>query len=511
MYVLKQEFHPGNEVRQILYAASTSRRDGSERKDYSPENDKSAEVDSCCVGSDEAPPAERQSSSVSPLLDSCSYFGESPKRRQRRHYGISLEGKRKVQRAVAVMDELYSPEQLLFLTGTVPGGGREVELAIASEAPFIVHRLKDWLNYYSGCPHEVWVWELQKRGMPHLHMVTAISDAQRRQQVIERFHSEWCSILEAVCERTGVDVFRQGFGKRLRHQHRYVQADVAPVRKSVARYMSKYLSKDVSHKRQCPIPRWYGVSRPLSAEVKSRTYVVETAYSDYKTASQKFSEIAEDIKGLSALHYAYGHKVGIGATAVFYPYGPSVYNLILQEYVMACVYDRLPELVRHQLRSSLCMTLMMEYQENLKRYAVGRELSERTKSAFDSLPANEESVLRSGTRAIRNWRKRLLLITAEITPQKVQSGMSLYSFDRHCRILRAMWDVEEDMLDYNRPMLQSINAHSMRLKSRMSERVIFTGVGSLDKAECLAQVQDVLEQLQLEIPFEKYPTGDYRP
>lgn len=511
MYTLKQEFHPGNEIRQILYSSRLKKVESDDGRNF--HQPESNEPDASLGGLSEAEPSPGMDDfpTSGPLLDSSSKFGESSKRRTRRSFGLTLNGRRKVQRAVAVLDELYDPEQLLFLTGTVPGGGREVELAVAENAPFIVHRLKDWLNFYSGCPHEVWVWELQKRGMPHLHLVTAIADERRRQQVIERFHAEWCRILEEVCNRSGVDVFRQGFGARLRHAHRYVQAQAAVVKKSVARYMSKYLSKDSSQKRQCPILRWFGVSRPLNAEVKNRTYVSETVFASYKEAHREFGGLAEDIKGLSHLFFEYEHKVGFGRTLVAYPLSSVHYDLCLGEFSMSIQFDNLPPRIQAQFKNSTAVVEMFWFQGVLKQVASLHNLPKEVNLTIGRLPLHVSQVCTGKNQDFRQWRKRLLTVASAVGVNKVSNYLSATNFSRYCNILRALWNVEEELLDFRSKGFATVQVHSTAIERVRRDRPMPEGDAVLIREDLIEEISPVYEQLSFEIPFDRKPNGQFAP
>ena len=508
MYIVKQEFHPGNEIRQVLYRVREPAIATADEPIISSSEEEADSGILPCGCLDESSQAEAEKP-VFPLLDGSFKFGESSKPKRRRHFGITLNGKRKVERACGALDEMYKPDELVFLTGTIPGGGREVEMAIAEQAPFIVHRLKDWLSYYTGCPHEVWVWELQKRGMPHLHLVTACPDSEKRELLMCRFHREWCAILDEVCARSGVDVYRQGFGLRLRHQHKYVQAQAAQVKKSVARYMSKYLAKDTSHKRQCPILRWFGVSRPLNAAVRDRTMVVETAFRSYKEAQAIFRNFADDISPLCKVVFEYAHRVGDGVSLVAYPAGSALNRVIKENFPMSVSFEFLPQESRSILISSPAIRNMFEMQETLVSFSKFYTLSEAAKVAMRALPPDPETVLRQRTQGFRNWRKRLLIIAAEITPQRLSHHLSVYGFERYCCVLRALWDVEEEVMDHRAIAWQTVSIHSSAILRRIGERESLRRKSSDVVQENLVMANEVIEQLWLELPFYRKANGQF--
>lgn len=494
MYLIRQEFHPGGEIRHVLFQVPSPKKFSFEE----------GNIDGCESSNTSSqvghqPSVDEKSSPVSAshILDNRSKFRESPKPARRRSFGISLLGKRKIVRAGAVMDELLPRGSLLFLTGTIPGGGRQVELAVAEQAPFLIDRLKSWLSYYRIDSFDCYVWELQKRGMPHLHFVCGISDESKRVIVLERFHDEWCRLLEQASIRSGVDLFRQGFGAGLRHAWRYVQANAQIVEKSVSRYLSKYLAKDCSHKRQCPIPRWWGVSRPLNQEIARRTTTVEMVFESLHAASARFSELTGDIERLCDVIYEYRHKVGLGRTSVGFA-GSGIFNYIKEMYSMSIEFNSLPEYSQRVLLESAAVRGMVFMGAIYSRWVRCLSVTDQCRQSLKLLNNYPLAALTGNPADFKRWRKILLSISGEITPMKLKKYCPPIEWEYLCQMLVALWRIEESENVDRGSGYSSVDRHS-----KVIENVLRTyslaGLGDGLEEQLEADVIDVVEDIQLEL------------
>lgn len=220
------------------------------------------------------------------------------------------------------MEHESSPEQCLFLTGTLPGSTEDSFRALAEWASYIVHRLKAWIANYAPAKLDFYCWEYQKRGALHLHYCVLVPDPAARSFIVDSFHSWWVETLHRIGERTNVDMFRKNANKTHIGDTSKVRAVAEVCRKSPARYLAKYLSKSSSPKRGsarafCPA-RWWGTSRPLKALADKLTEVVEVIESNYHAVSQKWEKVREQVDSSESVTYSYSHKFGLGHTVVSY-------------------------------------------------------------------------------------------------------------------------------------------------------------------------------------------------
>lgn len=218
---------------------------------------------------------------VPPLLDYSSELETARRVRLSGHGELATrvtkfgnEAKRSIQRCARALDGVVeNPQDILFLTGTLPGSGQEQFLAIAQWSSWMVHGLKAWVA--KRCPQKMdfYCWELQKRGALHLHYAVHCPDEAASEYILAEFKNEWCRLLDAVSEKTGVDMYLnavRGFSHKANKEN--VQAKAERVIKGVGNYLGKYLSKSTqgTSRRGVFAPcRWWGVSRPLRALEKS--------------------------------------------------------------------------------------------------------------------------------------------------------------------------------------------------------------------------------------------------
>lgn len=232
--------------------------------------------------------------------------------------------KRTLLRVGGAIDKFDStPENGVFLTGTLPGSTHAAKKAIADWSGYIVHRLKAWIAKYVPEKMDFYVWERQKRGALHLHYYLYVPDPVVRRRLIDGFKAQWIRLLEAVSSKSGVDLFRKTETYTHRGKPESIQAYAQEVKKSVAAYLAKYCSKDASkstnERTSSYYPsRWWGASRPLLALLRSYTREVEICFSSYAKARSKYEEIASSLEQFSIKGYRYGDRVGFGLNHVFY-------------------------------------------------------------------------------------------------------------------------------------------------------------------------------------------------
>lgn len=150
----------------------------------------------------------------------------------------------------------YGAQNCWFVTLTLPSDNPDSYEALARWSSFAVNRFSQWLrdNFKDVDIARAGVWEYQKRGAPHYHMLLG-SDCMDAMDIGKFRHDlavAWMSILESIEELTGAPMFeskgrnrgKEGLldydkiGKRF--------CNVQVVEKSVTAYLSKYLS-DSNH------------------------------------------------------------------------------------------------------------------------------------------------------------------------------------------------------------------------------------------------------------------------
>jgi hypothetical protein len=208
------------------------------------------------------------------------------------------------------------PAEVLFLTGTLPGGTDDAKLAIARYSSWIVKALKTWLSEFVPDAWSLYVWELQKRGALHIHYAVWVPNEAARLHILEAFHGWWYRRMGLLSEVSGTDVFawRNGRGSWADRPD-VVQADAQVCEKCPASYIAKYASKGAwrvkvkSHDGDLgpawPV-QWWGVSRPLQAKCRELSFV--SVVTD--ASRRKVEDIKERLELLLDANYERPHERG---------------------------------------------------------------------------------------------------------------------------------------------------------------------------------------------------------
>ena len=203
--------------------------------------------------------------------------------------------KNSIRWGAAAIEKQFGTNRCVFLTGTLPGSTVEAMFIFAAYSSWFVDRLNKWLlkNYpINGKSYRVSAWELQERGALHLHALVAAPDGMS-DDLIKAFQVYWIKLLEYLSDCTGVDLFARGVGGSWRGQYEVVKKikgkrkpmkDImcygAVVLKTVAGYLSKYLSKGTGDFRFCKSPeyypaRWWSASRAVKDLVAEQTIKID--------------------------------------------------------------------------------------------------------------------------------------------------------------------------------------------------------------------------------------------
>ncbi len=239
---------------------------------------------------------------------------------------FGLNAKRAISRACGVFDrDRIPPSEMVFLTGTIPGSTREAFDAMACWSSWVVKAVKTWISDAGiTSAYSLYVWEYQKRGALHIHYCLHVPDDERRQWVLSNWKAKWSNVLDAVSEKSGVDMWSRGNGRTWAANKSVLQADAQVVRNSVGGYLSKYLSKNAvapspgrtgTTPNLCPV-RWWGVSRPLMKRFRELTeeiIVEDISFGSYRYVWEK---VCEHFRGFADGYHEYRDKIGIAQVVV---------------------------------------------------------------------------------------------------------------------------------------------------------------------------------------------------
>lgn len=211
--------------------------------------------------------------------------GSDGGRARRGTKGISRRGRQQVRSACAVIEQETPKRLLSFLTLTIPFETPEELREAARHWPRAINLFQKRVRYRlekAGYPLQgVWVNELQKRGALHSHMAF-----QGRRDC----HSTWLFTpkeLTAAWEGCWVTVL----GDKCRRYNWGASTNVQRVKKSLVRYLGKYMSKgqgDIKDEGLCP-SSWWGCTDILRKKVEECTFrhVFNSCHLDWRGVTEK--------------------------------------------------------------------------------------------------------------------------------------------------------------------------------------------------------------------------------
>ena len=169
----------------------------------------------------------------------------------------------------------------------------------------------------------MYTWEWQKRGALHLHYVVHCPDEQVGQYIQTHLKEQWIRILDAISKESGIDMYRKNNGFSWALNKEVVKVDCQRCEKSIAAYLSKYISKATDNGKRmpknafCP-SRWYGVSRPLLQLLREQTTKVTLSCLRDRDGWMTYQNCLSVLQSFAIKCYEYRHVVGDGKTAVGY-------------------------------------------------------------------------------------------------------------------------------------------------------------------------------------------------
>lgn len=168
------------------------------------------------------------------------------------------------------------------VTLTIPGHSDSAFRSVARWSGYLVNRLLQAVRRHPTHIEWFYVWELQARGALHIHLAICGDTQERLLQLGRKVRKLWFRLMEEVGKFEATDMFirRGGFGRNTYRQ--FLKGNhVAEVRKSLAAYFAKYLSKGATGKKDKKIvhpyhpARWWGISRTLLKAVKKERLSVK--------------------------------------------------------------------------------------------------------------------------------------------------------------------------------------------------------------------------------------------
>lgn len=234
--------------------------------------------------------------------------------RSGRGYGLATVAKtftrhaRKTLRECgAILEEWYG-KNAVFLTGTLPGSTPEALQALADYSGYVMSRVRQWIRDALPESGVLAVWEWQRRGALHIHLVVGSHDKLSLEGIGNAWHAKWCGILEDVSLMADADLFADNHGSTRRFSIGEVITDAQWVAKSVANYLSKYVSKVSSKASQLayryPLS-WWSISKNLGDEAKERRRELVSDVVPYNQAHEEYERLAGEVASYSKRTFHY--------------------------------------------------------------------------------------------------------------------------------------------------------------------------------------------------------------
>jgi hypothetical protein len=195
-----------------------------------------------------------------------------------RSVGVSWKTRRQILNRAAAIEREYGIKNIRFCTLTLPASTPEAFEALARYSARIVDIFGKKFDRLLGKNHaRLWVWEYQKRGALHAHIIVGSQDGTIERLTTNEIKSHWVKVLGDLSDELGIDLFKKNSSWSWRNDTDKVRADSQEVKKSVSAYLGKYLSKSVSKIKQnngrffAP-SRWAVWNRKASECLAKHTY-----------------------------------------------------------------------------------------------------------------------------------------------------------------------------------------------------------------------------------------------
>jgi len=218
------------------------------------------------------------------------------------------------------------------VTCTLPGSTSDSLRLLAENTGWIMNEITRVIRK-EKCKYWFYVWEFQKRGALHLHLLVASPEGSMESLAV-KLQSRWWELLKSLSVRTGVDAFGRKTGGSWRKSPFRWQSHIAPIQKSVAAYFSKYAGKGSSDVCKGKSPsqvfypsRWWGCSTEIKAQIKAcrQKYVLNLSTSTSLKVHEYLHTMLEDRGRVRRYDYhfelgktANGTELGWGDVCISY-------------------------------------------------------------------------------------------------------------------------------------------------------------------------------------------------
>ena len=220
---------------------------------------------------------------------------------------FTVYGRKTVKESCAVIERTYGRD-VLFCTVTIPGSEIHSQATFAAWSGYALllfnQRIRDMLH---GAQF-VSVWEWQKRGALHLHVALAHPDKARLERFGVYLRKTWHSVLVQVGERAGVCLLKSDDVVYRHDRFPLLVVDAQWIKKSLGRYLSKYLSKGATGECKTatyPPPRWWSVDKTTLREVHDARETIESEPEVMGSASDLWSRLSGRVAAYSEKTFWY--------------------------------------------------------------------------------------------------------------------------------------------------------------------------------------------------------------
>lgn len=235
------------------------------------------------------------------------------KGRRSRPMSLTRYGSHTVREGCAVIEDEFGKE-VYFNTLTVPGSTSEALEAVAKESAGIInaymqrirHEVAAWQRDDIDCSEGLFatgVWEWQKRGALHFHLVIGVRDRKLAAHLKHNHRRWWRQVLESYSDKMGIDLFARVDGGTWRDDENKPVTEWAKVKKSVERYVSKYIGKTAYQAAKhgwMPPTRWWYLSAPAREVVLARRIMCSVEINSVQHAASVCEELAEMAQEMGA-------------------------------------------------------------------------------------------------------------------------------------------------------------------------------------------------------------------
>lgn len=225
-------------------------------------------------------------------------------------------------RTMADLERVGRPK-CAMLTATLPGSTDAAMRAIASWSGYIMNRIMTWIGDQSdGLAVTLWVWEPQKRGALHSHILVACTNPELVRPIMAAWRMFWFDLLHDVSAKSGVDLFERSpelGGGTWKDNPDAIQTDAKWLDKTAAGYLASYQKKqhllEMGSNIYCP-SRWSGGSQILGQRVRAETRTHHTL--DCADTIDRVALIVDYLRLNGIPVRFFKHKYRRGATFVAY-------------------------------------------------------------------------------------------------------------------------------------------------------------------------------------------------